>query len=48
MELGKLLDHVPQLVKAYGRWPSFAYLVFVTARPVAAGLLLLALYRLWH
>ena len=49
MEHERSLDHVPQLVKAYGRWPSFAYLVFaVAARPVAAGLLLLALYRLWH
>ena len=48
MDPGKLLDHVPQLVKAYGRWPSFAYLVFATARPVALGALLFALYRLWH
>ena len=48
MELGRLLDHVPQLVKAYGRWPSFAYLVFATARPLAIGFLLFALYRHSH
>jgi hypothetical protein len=30
-DMGELLDHVPQLVKAYGRWPSFLYLIFATA-----------------
>ncbi|MGM4905904.1 hypothetical protein AB8B21_07515 [Tardiphaga sp. 866_E4_N2_1] len=24
--LGELLDHVPVLVKAYGKWPSYMYL----------------------
>jgi hypothetical protein len=24
--LGELLDHVPVLVKAYGKWPSYVYL----------------------
>lgn len=29
-EMVELLDHVPMLVRAYGKWPSFIYLVFVT------------------
>ena len=39
MELGNLLDHVPTLVKAYGKWPSYVYLLFATAlgRRVALG-----------
>jgi hypothetical protein len=39
MELGNLLDHVPTLVKAYGKWPSYAYLLFATTqvRPVLLG-----------
>jgi hypothetical protein len=28
-DMKDVLDHVPALVKAYGRWPSFALLVFV-------------------
>ncbi|MDA9525418.1 hypothetical protein XI06_35185 [Bradyrhizobium sp. CCBAU 11434] len=24
--LGELLDHIPMLVKAYGKWPSYVYL----------------------
>jgi hypothetical protein len=36
-DMGELLDHVPQLVKAYGRWPSFVYLLLFT--PLSRGLL---------
>jgi hypothetical protein len=28
--LGELLDHVPVLVKAYGKWPSYVYLFVVS------------------
>lgn len=30
-DLGELLDHVPTLVKAYGKWPSFLFVIFATA-----------------
>lgn len=35
--IGELLEHVPVLVKAYGRWPSFVYLLLFT--PFSRGLL---------
>ena len=53
-DMGELLDHVPQLVKAYGRWPSFLYLIFATAvahrrRVTFAGSLIgLVVLRLLH
>lgn len=28
--LGELLDHVPVLVKAYGKWPSYVYLFAIS------------------
>jgi hypothetical protein len=28
--LGELLDHVPVLVKAYGKWPSYVYLFVIS------------------
>jgi hypothetical protein len=40
-DLGQLLDHVPALVKAYGKWPSFAYLLFATAGSSAGFVVLL-------
>jgi hypothetical protein len=42
-DLEQLLDHVPVLVKAYGKWPSFAYLLVATVRGVvlAGGVILL-------
>jgi len=46
MELGNLLDHVPTLVKAYGKWPSYAYLLFATAlgrRVVLGGILVVVI-----
>ncbi|KZD22804.1 hypothetical protein A4A58_28100 [Tardiphaga robiniae] len=36
-DMGELLDHVPLLVKAYGRWPSYVYLLLFT--PLSRGLL---------
>jgi hypothetical protein len=30
-DMGELLDHVPVLVRAYGKWPSYCYLVMATA-----------------
>lgn len=36
-DMGELLDHVPVLVKAYGRWPSYIYLLLAT--PLRRGLL---------
>jgi hypothetical protein len=43
-DLGQLLDHVPELVKAYGKWPSFAYLCFATAG--SSVVVAVALYHL--
>ena len=42
-----LLEHVPHLVKTYGKWPSYAYLYFATAMAhrITFGALLLALYH---
>lgn len=28
-----VLDHLPALVKLYGKWPSYLYLCFATACP---------------
>ena len=36
-DMGELLDHVPALVKAYGRWPS--YLVILLCTPSFRGVL---------
>ena len=44
-DLDVLLDHVPQLVKAYGRWPSFLYLLFATARGIIAAAILVEIYK---
>ena len=44
--IGQLLDHVPELVKAYGKWPSFAYLLVATVRGVALAGALALLYHL--
>ena len=44
-ELGQLLDRIPILVRAYGRWPSFLYLMFATASPLACVVLLYCLLR---
>jgi hypothetical protein len=44
-DLGHLLEHVPTLVRAYGRWPSFLYLMFATASPVVCVGLLYCLLR---
>jgi hypothetical protein len=43
--LGQLLEHVPTLVKAYGKWPSYLYLLFATATPLACLALLYQLFR---
>jgi hypothetical protein len=43
--LGELLDRVPSLVRIYGKWPSFAYLVLATASPSLAIVLVYALLR---
>ena len=38
-----LLDHLPYLVKTYGKWPSFLYLIVATiVIPQSALLMLLA------
>lgn len=29
-QIGDLLSHVPALRRAYGKWPSLAYLIFAT------------------
>jgi hypothetical protein len=46
-EFNKLLDHLPELVNAYGKWPSFAYLFFATAMAhrITFGALCLGLYH---
>lgn len=31
-----VLDHMPMLVKTYGKWPSYVYLLFATACPALA------------
>jgi hypothetical protein len=31
-----VLDHMPMLIKTYGKWPSYAYLLFATACPALA------------
>jgi len=36
-DMGELLDHVPVLVRAYGKWPSYVYLSLFT--PLSRGLL---------
>lgn len=36
-DMGELLDHVPVLVRAYGKWPSYIYLLLFT--PLSRGLL---------
>jgi hypothetical protein len=46
MELENLPNHVPALVKAYGKWPSYAYLLFATAlgrRAMLGGILVVAI-----
>jgi hypothetical protein len=46
MELENLLNHVPALVKTYGKWPSYAYLLFATAlgrRVVLSGILVVVI-----
>jgi hypothetical protein len=30
------LDHLPALIKAYGKWPSYLYLLIATACPAIA------------
>jgi hypothetical protein len=42
-----VLDHLPSLVKAYGRWPSYGYLMWelTTRRPVILAAAIVALYR---
>jgi hypothetical protein len=47
MDLGNLLDHVPALVKAFGKWPSYAYLMFATAqvRRVVLGGFLVVVFQ---
>lgn len=48
--LGELLQHVPILVKAYGKWPSYVYLLLAT--PMSRGLLgvvaTIAAYIIYH
>ena len=39
-----LLEHVPTLVKTYGKWPSFVVLLFA----IAQGTVALALTVLLH
>jgi hypothetical protein len=31
-----VLDHMPLLIKTFGKWPSYAYLMFATACPALA------------
>lgn len=31
-----VLDHLPALIKAYGKWPGYLYLPFATACPAIA------------
>jgi hypothetical protein len=53
-DMNDLLTHVPKLVKAYGRWPSFLYVVFATVvahrgRVIAgSALLILGFFKLFH
>jgi hypothetical protein len=41
-----LLEHVPTLVKTYGKWPSFIVLLLATAHGIAALALVVVLYHL--
>jgi hypothetical protein len=44
-ELNDLLDHIPVLTEAYGRWPSFFYLLLATV-VTRRGALMLGTYVL--
>jgi hypothetical protein len=47
--LGELLDHVPVLVKAYGKWPSYVYLFVMSLQtPSMAVAVSWLAWRGWH
>ncbi len=41
-----LLNHVPTLVRTYGKWPSFVVLLFATAQGIAALAFVVVLHHL--
>jgi hypothetical protein len=41
-----ILDHVPALVKTYGKWPSYLVLLLATAQATAALALVIVLHHL--
>jgi hypothetical protein len=42
----ELLEHVPTLVKTYGKWPSFVVLLFAIAQGSVALALIALLFQL--
>ena len=46
MGIGKLLDYLPALMQAYGRWPTFVILVIATAQPFAVVVWMVILFKL--
>ena len=47
--VGELLRHVPTLVKAYGKWPSYIYLFVATLwTPLLVGVGCWSMLRLLH
>jgi hypothetical protein len=41
-----LLNHVPVLVKIYGKWPSFMVLMFATTQGIGALVFVVVLHHL--
>jgi hypothetical protein len=41
-----LLDHVPTLVKTYGKWPSFVVLMLATTQGIGALVFVVVLHHL--
>lgn len=41
-----ILNHVPTLVKTYGKWPSFLVLLLATTQATAALVLVIVLHHL--
>ena len=42
----ELLNHVPSLVKTYGKWPSFVVLLLATTQSAAALAFIVVLHHL--
>jgi hypothetical protein len=42
----ELLNHVPTLVRTYGKWPSFVVLLLATTQAIAALAFVVVLHHL--